>query len=111
MARWYKIIVGGTTFDATTNPNALQVELDITVAQFAVPHPGQAAWCRVWGIPLQTVLTANQFTNKQIQVYVFRPGICWSGLVLNLCGSEVQALPMNSYGVRPLRVLSLLAKL
>jgi hypothetical protein len=69
LARWYKIIVGGTTFDATNNPNALQVELDITVAQFAVPHPGQAAWCRVWGIPLQTVLTANQFTNKQIQVY------------------------------------------
>src|ERR1700677_3726912 len=65
MARWYKIIVGGTTFDATNNPNALQVELDITVAQFAVPHPGQAAWCRVWGIPLQTVLTANQFTNQQ----------------------------------------------
>jgi hypothetical protein len=69
MARWYKIMVGGTTFDATGDPNALQVELDITVAQFAVPHPGQAAWCRVWGIPLQTVLTANQFTNQQIQVF------------------------------------------
>jgi hypothetical protein len=34
-----------------------------------VPKTGQAAWCRVWGVPLQTVLTANQFTNKQIQVY------------------------------------------
>jgi hypothetical protein len=69
MARWHKIIIGGTTFAATGDPNALQVELDITVAQFAVPHPGQAAWCRVSGIPLQTVLTANQFTNQQIQVY------------------------------------------
>src|ERR1700722_7888348 len=37
---------------------------------------------------------------------MFSPGICWSGFILNLCGSEVQALQMNSYGVRPLRVLS-----
>ena len=43
--------------------------------------------------------------------YLFSPGICWSGLILNLCGSEVQALQINSYGVRPLRVLSRLAKL
>ena len=42
---------------------------------------------------------------------MFSPGICWSGLILNLCGSEVQALQMNSYGVRPLRVLRRLAKL
>ena len=44
-------------------------------------------------------------------IYLFSPGICWSGLSLNRCGCEVQALQMNSYGVRPLRVLSLLAKL
>ena len=42
---------------------------------------------------------------------MFSPGICWTGLILNLCGSEVQALQMNSYGVRPLRVLRRLAKL
>jgi hypothetical protein len=41
---------------------------------------------------------------------VFSPGICWSGLILNLYGWEVQALQMNSYGVRPLRVFSRLAK-
>jgi hypothetical protein len=69
MARWYRIIVGSQTFDATNNPTALQVEMDISVGQYAVPQSGQAAWCRVWGIPLQTVLTANQFTNQQIQVY------------------------------------------
>ena len=37
---------------------------------------------------------------------MFSPGICWSGLILNLCGCKVQALQMNSYEVRPLRVLS-----
>jgi hypothetical protein len=70
MARWYKIVLGGgTTFDATNNPAALQVELDIAVSPNAAPNVGQGAWCRVWGIPLQTVLTANQFTNQTIQVY------------------------------------------
>ena len=42
---------------------------------------------------------------------VFSPGIFWSGLIVNLCGCEVQALQTNSYGVRPLRVLRRLAKL
>jgi hypothetical protein len=69
MGRWYKIIVGGTTFAATGDPNALQVELDIAVSPTAAPNVGQGAWCRVWGIPLQTVLTANQFTDQQIQVF------------------------------------------
>ena len=50
-------------------PNALQVELDIAVSPTAAPNVGQGAWCRVWGIPLQTVLTANQFTDQQIQVF------------------------------------------
>jgi hypothetical protein len=69
MARWYRILVGGTTFDATNNPTALQVEMDITVSPFSAPQSGQAAWCRVWGIPLQTVLTANQFTDQTISVF------------------------------------------
>jgi len=50
------------------DPNALQVELDIAVSPDAAPNVGQGAWCRVWGIPLQTVLTAN-LTNQTIQVY------------------------------------------
>jgi choline dehydrogenase len=28
--------------------------------------------------------------------YVFSPGIFWSGLIVNRCGCEVQALQMNS---------------
>jgi hypothetical protein len=70
MARWYKIVLGGgTTFDATNNPTALQVEMDIAVSPTNAPNIGQGAWCRVWGIPLQTVLTANQFTDQTISVF------------------------------------------
>ena len=29
---------------------------------------------------------------------MFSPGVCWSGLTLNLSGCEVQALQTNSYG-------------
>ena len=36
---------------------------------------------------------------------MFSPGVCWSGLTLNLSGCEVQALRTNSYGVKPLRSL------
>jgi hypothetical protein len=37
---------------------------------------------------------------------MFSPGNCWSGLILNLGGSEVQALQTKSYGVRPLGMAS-----
>jgi hypothetical protein len=40
---------------------------------------------------------------------MFSHGICWSGLTVNLCGSEVQALQMNSQGMR--HGLSLPAKM
>jgi hypothetical protein len=67
MARWYKLVTPGQTFDATGDPFALNVEMDITVG----PQHGavSGSFCRVWGIPLQTILTANQFNNQQIQVY------------------------------------------
>ena len=32
----------------------------------------------------------------QMQGAMFSPGIFWSGLIVNLCGCEVQALQMNS---------------
>ena len=65
--RWYKISVGGTTWDATNNPNAQDIELDIPVGPMHVP--GGNAFARVWGIPLQQLLTANTFNNQTIQVY------------------------------------------
>jgi hypothetical protein len=67
MARWYKIVTPSQTFDATGDPFALNVEMDITVA--AQHSAVSGSFCRVWGIPLSTILSANQFNNKQIQVY------------------------------------------
>jgi hypothetical protein len=56
---------------------------------------------------LKTKSYEPQNQGKQL----FSPGILWSGLSLNRSGWEVHALQINAYGVRPLRVLSLLAKL
>ena len=65
--RWYKIIAAGMTFDATQDPNALNVELDIVVAAEHLPKSGSFA--RVWGISLQTLLNAKQYNNQPIYVY------------------------------------------
>jgi hypothetical protein len=37
-------------------------------------------------------------SNGHGDAYLFSPGVCWSGLILNLSGCEVQALQTNSYG-------------
>ena len=65
--RWYKIICGNDTWDATGDPNALNVELDIPVAY--QDAPGGNAFARIWGIPLKTLLNARQYNHKTIQVF------------------------------------------
>lgn len=67
--RWYKIQVGSQTWDATGDPGALNVELDLAVTSSNGPDNGNSHFVRVWGIPLQTILTANQFNNQTISVY------------------------------------------
>ncbi len=67
--RWYKIIANDQIWDATGDPNALNVEMDIPVAYHHAPAGGVAAWTRIWGIPLKTLLNANQFNNKPVYVY------------------------------------------
>ena len=71
--RRYKVVVGsggsGMTWDATGDPNALNVELDLAVTFHNAPENGNSCFVRVWGIPLQTILTANQFNNMPILVY------------------------------------------
>jgi hypothetical protein len=34
--------------------------------------------------------------SRPVTVQLFSPGIFWSGLIVNLCGCEVQVLQMNS---------------
>ena len=65
--RWYKIVTPSQTWDATGDPNALNVEMDIPVAPEHLPKSG--AFARVWGIPLQTLLQAKQFNSQPINVY------------------------------------------
>ena len=48
---------------------------------------------------------------ERARAYLFSPGVWCSGLSLNRSGSSVQTLQTYSYGVRPFRVLSRLAKL
>jgi len=72
--RYYKIDIdnGGTVFtslnaDGSTNPAALQVELDIPVAPYATPVG--AAWARVWGVPLQQIAQTKDLNNKSVKIY------------------------------------------
>jgi len=72
--RYYKIDIddGGTVFtslndDGSTNPAALQVEMDVPVAPYATPVG--AAWVRVWGVPLQQVAQTKDLNNKSVKVF------------------------------------------
>jgi hypothetical protein len=70
--RWYKIVVGGSggqTWDSSGDPNALNIELDLSVTFHNAPENGNASFARIWGIPLQTILTANKFNKQPISVY------------------------------------------
>lgn len=50
-----------------TDPGALNVELDIYVAPFALPLGN--AYVRVWGISLQDVGQASNFTGQNIKIF------------------------------------------
>lgn len=57
-----------TSFDGSnTNPNALDIELDLSVVPFATPTAD--SYARVWGIPLQTIAQASDFNNMGIAIY------------------------------------------
>ena len=56
---------------------------------------------KLWGAQTQRSLDhfsigKDLIPREMIAAYVFSPGIFWSGLIVNLCGCEVQALQMNS---------------
>lgn len=51
-----------------TNPAALQIELDIPIANFTDPD-GQSAWLRVWGLGLADLGNASDLNNCSVQVF------------------------------------------
>ena len=75
--RYYNIVLtdtGGQTVrnytsfvNGQSDPGALQVELDIPVAPFAMPM-GDAS-VRIWGIPLSDIAQASNLNNLSIAVY------------------------------------------
>jgi hypothetical protein len=73
MSRYYSIEIDGsptyTSFtNGVTNPNALQVELDIPVAPFASPAAA-GAFVKIWGIPLSDISQAKNLSRKNIKVF------------------------------------------
>lgn len=65
--RWYKIVCGGSTWDATGDPYALDVQMDISLA--AADTPINGSMVKISGVGLQAITAVNQFFGQQIQVY------------------------------------------
>lgn len=75
--RYYRIEIGntdGSSFavytsyvDGSTDPGALQIELDIPVAPYATPLGG--ALVRIWGVALTVISQASDFNGKSIKVF------------------------------------------
>jgi hypothetical protein len=73
VSRFYRIeIDGGPTYtsfsNGVSNPNALQVELDIPVAPFASPA-NSGAFVKVWGIPIADIKQSKNLRFKGIKVF------------------------------------------
>lgn len=77
MSRYYKIDLfapsnTGTTPDETytsfpngkIDPNALTVEMDVTVVAFGAPDGSTNPYLRIWGIPLGTIYSAGKYNPK-----------------------------------------------
>jgi hypothetical protein len=75
--RYYKIEVAGSnaqTWDSTGDPNALNVEMDVTVGPQHAASGG--SWVRLWGVGLPLISQANDFNNQVVTVTGgFQPGL------------------------------------
>ena len=102
--RYYSIqIGGGATYtslngDGSTNPNALQVEIDLPVVSAHLPFGD--ALVKIWGVPLSTLSQANNLINKSISVYggfakglplanPAQAGLLAQGYILNAFGNWI----------------------
>lgn len=89
--RFYDIdIGGGKSYSSRNNPNALNVELDINIAD-AGPTGGATAV--IWGIALQDISQANDLTNKSVTV----SGGMQPGLPLATAQSSVAGILIKGY--------------
>lgn len=99
--RYYSVQIGnGTTYttlnaDGSTNPSALQIEIDIPVASADLPTGD--AMVKIWGIPLDTIGQANNLVNKTISVFGgFKKGLPLANPAQS--GLLAQGYILNAYG-------------
>lgn len=79
--RYYKVVVTdpdtGKVYrtytslrtDGSTDPGALNVEIDAPVTSFSDPMSDTGAQVRIWGIPLQDLQASSDFNGKHLQLY------------------------------------------
>ncbi len=71
--RWYSITAGSQSWDSEGDPNALNVEMDITVID---ADTFKSAEITIWGIPLQTISQATNFINQSFTLSAgMKPGL------------------------------------
>lgn len=99
--RYYRIEIDGidpiTSFaNGSTNPNALQVLMDLPVAPFATPADS-GAFVKIWGLGLPAIRQSRDLRFKSIKVY----GGFQKGLPLakpQLSGLLVQGFVFQPFG-------------
>lgn len=64
VVREYTSLVNGQT-----DPGALNIELDIPVAAFAVPGGDGTAFVQVWGVSLQDIAQSNNLNGSECKIY------------------------------------------
>jgi hypothetical protein len=99
--RYYKLIVGSTTWtslvNGRTDPGALNVELDIPVSSMGIPSG--AAFVRVWGISLQTIGQSNNLNGQPIQVFGgMAPGLPLATAAAGQTGQLIQGTVQQAFG-------------
>ena len=89
--RFYDIQIGGDkSYTSRNDPNALNVELDISVAD---ANQTGGATAVIWGISLQDISQANDLANKSVTV----SGGMQPGLPLATAQSSVAGVLINGY--------------
>ena len=69
--RRYKIVIGGETYDSAPNgaadPNALLVEMDVSVTSVDAPNNG--SFVRIWGLGIDAISQTRNYYGKSIEVH------------------------------------------
>ena len=94
--RWYSITAGSQSWDSEGDPNALNVEMDITVID---ADTFKSAEITIWGIPLQTISQATNFINQSFTLSAgMKPGLPLATAQSAEAGKLIQGYVYASWG-------------